>query len=37
MQQITKAAKWLGQRLLDAVLREGFREFLDYVKDEWGR
>ena len=37
MQQIGKAAKWLGQRLLDAVLREGFRAFLDYVRDEWGR
>lgn len=37
MRQILKAAKWLGQRLFEAVLREGLRNLLEQMRDEWGR
>ena len=35
MQTIFKAAKWLGQRLIEAVIREAFRSLLDQVRDQW--
>ena len=37
MRQILKAAKWLGLRLLEATLREGLRDLLEHMRDEWGR
>ena len=36
MRQVFKTVKWLGQRLLEAAVRELFRSFLERVMDRWG-